>query len=76
MNIILKFVCSEDIFLIDFSKCSYDVILKNNIKSSEIYQNSTERYSKVTIDWVYNYLNQWRNKITTIPKYILDKNLF
>ena len=67
---------SEDIFLIDFSKCSSDVILKNNIKSTEIYQSSTERYSEVTLEWVYDYLNKWRKKITTIPKYILDKNLF
>jgi hypothetical protein len=67
---------SDDIFLIDVSKCCLNIMIENNKISNSLYPNGTERYFSTKIDENENILNNWRKHITKIPNYILEKNLF
>ena len=67
---------SEDIFLIDISKCCPKIMLENNLISNQLYQNKTNRYSVTSEGEIQNILNDWRKFLQIIPEHILKTNLF
>jgi hypothetical protein len=67
---------SDEIFLIDISKCCSQIMIENNIMSNDLYPSSTERYSITEVEKINKILNEWRTKITELPKKIKDSKLF
>jgi hypothetical protein len=67
---------SDEIFLIDISKCCPQIMIENNIMSNNLYPSSTERYSITEVEKINKILNEWRTKITELPKKIRDSKLF
>jgi hypothetical protein len=44
--------------------------------SNNLYPSSTERYSITEVEKINKILNEWRTKITELPKKIRDSKLF
>jgi len=67
---------SNDIFLIDIGKCCLNIMIENNKISNSLYPNGTERYFSTNKNLHENIFANWRKRITKLPNYILEKNLF
>lgn len=67
---------SDDIFLIDISKCCPMIMIDNNIFSNKLYPESTERYSTTDEMKINDILNGWRNSLTKLPDTIVSSKLF
>lgn len=67
---------SDDIFLIDIGKCCSKLILENNKKTNEIYDNVITKYSTENELEIEKMISQHRHSLKQLPEYVISKKLF
>lgn len=67
---------SNDIYLIDISKCCKQIILENNQTTNKLYKNVSKKYSIIDENYIDTMIYNLLPHLKPLPKYILDNKLF